>query len=128
MSIEVAGIASLPSMVRAMATLPRAAPSVSKVTDVRSILVRIGAAAVNSLRVGSSRDAVLLGESAGSFPVRTAGFVHKGSGGGVDLWAGSSRDAVLLGESAGSLPLPTAGFVRKGSDGGVDLWAGLPFL
>ena len=128
MSIEVAGIGSLPSMVRAMATSPRAAPSVSKVTDVRPILVRIGAAAVNSLGAGSSRDAVLLGESAGSLPVRTAGFVHTGSGGGVDLWAGSSRDAVLLGESAGSLPLPTAGFVRKGSDGGVDLWAGLPFL
>ena len=46
-----------------MATLPRAVPSASKVRDKPSILVQIGAAAVNSLWVGSSQDAMVPEES-----------------------------------------------------------------
>ena len=47
------------SKVRAMATLPRAVPSASKVRDTAPILAETGAAAVNSLWVGSSQDAMV---------------------------------------------------------------------
>ena len=46
-----------------MATLPRAVPSASKVRDTAPILVRIGVAAVNSIWVGSSRDAMVSEET-----------------------------------------------------------------
>ena len=83
-SIELAGSELLLPEFHAMATLPRAAPSVSKVKYIPPILARNGATAVNSLWAGSSEDAMLLEKSEVSLSSLTAGFVHEDSGGGVD--------------------------------------------